>query len=102
MFVYVNNTWQQIKTGYVYVNNQWKQFYSATAGNPLIQNSGGTQISSAYVGDTLYGYPGANIYGTYSYTWQYSLDQINWYTETGTGATGTGTNTNRSSYTTSL
>ena len=100
-----STAWSVVKQIYVKTSaTAWSLAYSASGGTPAIQNSAGTAISSAYVGATLYGYPGSNIPSgsSWTYTWQFSTNQISWYTESGTGATGSGTGTNRVTYTTDL
>ena len=102
IFVY-NSGWKSAKAGWVY-NGGWKKFFSSQGSTPSIQNSGGTEINSAYVGDRLYGYPGAGTTGTWTYAFQYSTNSgVTWSNiTTNGGGTGTGTGLNRYYHTTIL
>jgi Listeria-Bacteroides repeat domain (List_Bact_rpt) len=102
IFVY-NGGWKSVKGGWVY-NNGWRKFFSSQGSIPSIQNSGGTEISTAYVGDRLYGYPGAGTTGTWTYAFEYSTNSgATWSTvTTNGGGTGTGTGVNRYYHTTIL
>lgn len=106
--IFINDatkTLRNIKKGFINVNGTIRQFFSSSGGGtPSIQNLSGTVISSAYVGDRLYGYPGTGTTGSWTYAFEYSIDGgSTWNTvTTNGGGTGSGSGTNRYYHTTIL
>ena len=92
------NSWRQINSGWQWDDQttSWRQFFSSGTFQPEIRNTTGDVISNSSVGDTLVGYRGSNVSGTYTFVWQYRVGtNVNntWSTQSGAGATGTLTGT---------
>jgi hypothetical protein len=86
------DSWRQINSGWQWDGDSWRQFFSSGSFDPEIRNTAGDVISNSSVGDTLVGYRGSNVSGTYTFVWQYRVGtNVNntWSTQSGAGATGT-------------
>ena len=86
------DSWRQINSGWQWDGDSWRQFFSSGTFDPEIRNTAGDLISNSSVGDTLVGYRGSNVSGTYTFVWQYRLGTNaanTWFSQSGSGATGT-------------
>ena len=86
------DSWRQITSGWQWDGDSWRQFFSAGSFDPEIRNTAGDLISTSSAGDTLVGYRGSNVSGTYSFSWQYRVgtNAANAFVnQGGAGATGT-------------
>ena len=86
------DSWRQINSGWQWDGSSWRQFFSSGSFDPEIRNTNGDVISNSSVGDTLVGYRGSNVSGTYTFVWQYRIGtntSNSWFTQGGTSATGT-------------
>jgi hypothetical protein len=87
-------SWRQINSGWQWDDQttSWRQFFSSGTFEPEIRNTAGDVISTSSAGDTLVGYRGSNVSGTYSFSWQYRVgtNAANAFVnQGGAGATGT-------------
>jgi hypothetical protein len=86
------DSWRQINSGWQWDGSSWRQLFSSGTFQPEIRNTSGDVISNSSVGNTLVGYRGSNVSGTYTFAWQYRLGTNaanSWFNQGGTGATGT-------------
>jgi hypothetical protein len=86
------SSWRQINSGWQWDGSSWRQLFSSGTFQPEIRNTSGDVISNSSVGNTLVGYRGSNVSGTYTFAWQYRLGTNaanSWFNQGGSGATGT-------------
>ncbi len=92
VWMWDNDSWRQINSGWMWDNDSWRQLFSSGTFQPEIRNTSGDAISNSSVGNTLVGYRGSNVSGTYTFAWQYRIGTNaanGWFNQGGTGATGT-------------
>jgi hypothetical protein len=86
------DSWRQINSGWQWDGDSWRQFFSSGTFQPEIRNTSGDVINNSSVGNTLVGYRGSNVSGTYTFAWQYRVgtNAANAFVnQGGAGATGT-------------
>ena len=94
-----STTWTQVNNIWVKTNaSTWSSTYTPNSTYSVqLQDSAGNLITSAHIGDKVYGYPGDGTTGTWTYAFQSSTDGgSSWSNTTSSGGgTGTGTGVNK-------